>query len=97
MVANVVLNRVKSKTFPNSVEGVVFQKSQFSPISDGRYYSVSVSSTTKEAVERALNGEDYSQGALYFAARKRASSSRMNWFDSKLTYLFQHGGHEFFK
>ena len=73
LVANVVMNRVNSKTFPNSIEGVVFQKRQFSPIADGRYYSVTVTNESKEAVSRALQGEDYSQGALYFAARPMAS------------------------
>lgn len=97
LVANVVLNRVKSKKFPNSIEDVVFQKKQFSPIRDGRYNSVSVTSTTKDAVERALQGEDYSEGALYFSARSKASKKNMNWFDKNLNYLFRHGGHEFFK
>lgn len=46
---------------------------------------------------RALDGEDISEGALYFAARDYADSKRMRWFDEKLTLLFRHGGHEFFK
>ncbi len=97
VVANVILNRVNNKIFPNSIEGVVFQKGQFSPIRDGRYYSVKITDTTKEAVSRALDGEDNSQGALYFAARRKASSKNMKWFDNNLTYLFKHGGHEFFR
>lgn len=97
LVANVVLNRVKHKSFPNSIEGVVFQKKQFSPIRDGRYYSVSVTKSTKEAVKRAIDGEDYSEGALYFAARKRANKKSMRWFDKNLDNLFAYGGHEFFK
>ena len=51
----------------------------------------------KSAVGRALMGEDISQGALYFAARKYADSGKMKWFDENLTYLFVHGGHEFFR
>lgn len=100
LVANVILNRVESSIFPNTIEGVVFQKSngtyQFSPIWDGRYYHVKVSEETIEAVERALLGEDYSKGALYFAARKAAAPEKMRWFDNHLTRLFQYGGHEFF-
>lgn len=100
LVANVILNRVKSSTFPNSVEGVVFQKSngtfQFSPIRDGRYQRVRISDETVEAVERALLGEDYSEGALYFVSRKGAAPEKMQWFDNHLTRLFQYGGHEFF-
>ncbi len=101
LVANVVLNRVDSDRFPETVTEVVFQQSkgvtQFSPVASGRIYSVEVSEETIAAVERALAGEDISQGALYFAARKYASSSKMRWFDEKLTFLFRHGGHEFYK
>ena len=84
LVANVVLNRVKSKEFPNTITDVVYQKSQFSP-------------KTVEAVNRALEGEDYSQGALYFMNRKHSRSRNVSWFDGSLTFLFQHEKHEFFK
>lgn len=97
LVANVILNRVKSKQFPDTIEGVVFQKNQFSPIRDGRYYSVKVSQSTKKAVNRVLKGEDESRGALYFSARSKADKNSMTWFDSHLTFLFKYGGHEFFK
>ncbi|MCH5341524.1 MAG: cell wall hydrolase [Acetatifactor sp.] len=101
LVANVVLNRMNNESFPDTVTEVVFQQSQgvtqFSPVASGRYYTVEISEKTIAAVERALAGEDISQGALFFASRKRASSSKMRWFDTKLTFLFEHGGHEFFK
>ena len=101
LVANVVLNRVASDLFPDTVPDVVFQRgkgvTQFSPVASGSYYRVKVSETTVSSVERALKGEDISQGALYFASRRYASDSNMRWFDEKLTFLFQHGGHEFFK
>lgn len=101
LVANVVLNRVNSEQFPETVTDVVFQKengvTQFSPVSDGSYYKVRISEETVNAVGRALMGEDISEGALYFAARKYADSEKMKWFDNHLTFLFQHGGHEFFK
>ncbi len=70
---------------------------QFSPVADGAYYQVEISEETIHAVERALLGEDISQGALYFAARKYADNTKMKWFDENLNYLFVHGGHEFFK
>ena len=101
LVANVVLNRMNADIFPDTVTGVVLQKekgvSQFSPVANGSYYRVKVSEETVSAVGRALMGEDISQGALYFVARKYADSSKLKWFDEKLTYLFVHGGHEFFK
>ena len=100
LVANVVLNRVADERFPDTVEEVVFQYSgdtaQFSPVASGSYYRVQVTDETRQAVDRALLGEDYSEGALYFAARKAAGSEKMRWFDEHLTRLFAHGGHEFF-
>ncbi len=101
LVANVVLNRVNSENFPNTVLDVVMQReqgiAQFSPTVDGRYQRVKVSEDTKEAVERALYGEDISQGALYFCAREKADSEKLQWFDRKLTRLFAYGNHEFFQ
>lgn len=100
LVANVIMNRVLSKGFPNSIAEVVFQNNgvtyQFSPIKDGRYWTVKVSEETREAVERVLAGEDYSQGALFFAARSMANKKAMSWFDTSLKFLFRHGVHEFF-
>lgn len=106
LVANVVLNRYHSELFPNTIEGVVTQTSygsyglvyQFTPAKpNGRYWSASPSKGTVEAVERALSGEDYSEGAMYFAARQQADANHMSWFDRKLTRLFRHGNHEFYK
>lgn len=97
LVANVILNRVHSSRFPNDIRSVIMAGRQFSPVSDGRLWTVTVSAQTKEAVQRALDGEDYSQGALYFMARSAASASNVTWFDRALTRLFRHGGHEFFK
>ncbi len=101
LVANVVINRVNDKQFPDTISEVVFQKNggtyQFSPTRDGRYWSVSISKSTKEAVSRALSGEDYSQGALYFFARKLTSQNKAQWFDESLHRLFRYGCHEFYK
>lgn len=94
-MANVVLNRVKSQEFPDSVRSVVYEPSQFSPVSDGSINSVKVTEETKECVNRALEGEDYSDGALYFMNRRGSRSRAVSWFDSHLTYLFRHQNHEF--
>jgi len=100
MIANVVLNRVADSHFPDTIYEVVWQNisgtAQFSPTSDGRIYSVSITKSTIEAVERALQGEDNSQGALFFVARSYATASNLSWFDSKLVRLFEYGGHEFY-
>ena len=100
LVANVVLNRMESSKFPDTVEEVVFQNEggcyQFSPVSNGRYESVCVSEETYEAVERALEGEDLSKGALYFVSEKYADPESLKWFQTKLTLLYSHGGHNFY-
>ncbi|MCM1243661.1 MAG: cell wall hydrolase [Roseburia sp.] len=100
LVANVVLNRVNNEKFPDTVTEVVMQReqgvAQFTPTVDGRFQNVTVSRETYAAVERALYGEDISQGALYFCARSKADSGRLQWFDQKLTRLFAYGNHEFF-
>lgn len=101
LVAEVVVNRVQNDNFPNTVEEVVFQNSggiyQFSPVGNGTYYDVCVSSETREAVERVLLGEEITDGALYFVAREYAQPQRVEWFDANLTNLFTYGGHAFYK
>ena len=96
LVADVIINRVLSKEFPNSVKAVVYEPSHFQPVSNGAINSVKVTAETIECVDRALDGEDYSNGALYFMNR-RGSGSAAAWFDRHLTYLFAHDGHEFFR
>lgn len=101
LIANVIFNRMADDEFPDTVEEVIFQNSngdyQFSPVSDERYWSVKITDETEEAVQRALQGEDYSEGALYFISRKRTNASSAKWFDRNLEWLFKHGGHEFYK
>ena len=97
LVANVILNRVDSDEFPDSIHGVVYQKYQFSPVIDGSINRCKVTDETREAVDRALNGEDPSEGALYFMNRSKSAPKNVRWFDTKLSFLFKHGEHEFFK
>lgn len=100
MVANVILNRVASDQFPDDVTSVIWDRTggspQFSPTEDGRIYTVSISDVTREAVNHAIDGEDLSQGALYFIARDQADEKNVKWFDEKLKFLFEHGGHSFY-
>ena len=100
MVANVILNRVESKEFPDSVYDVVWEVSngmpQFSPTADGRIYTVTVSDITVKAVQSAIEGKDLSKGALFFVAKEQANQEYVKWFDEDLKYLFQHGVHTFY-
>ena len=101
LVANVVMNRVKSGKFPKNVTDVIMQRDmdsvQFSPVADGRFYIVHITESTKEAVEEVMYGTDYSNGALYFVAAPKANVNKYAWFRGNLDYLFSHGGHEFYK
>lgn len=97
LVANVILNRVRSEDFPDNITDVVYQKYQFSPVSNGAINRVKITSQTVDCVNRALKGEDYSNGALYFMYRGGSKAGAVRWFDKRLTYLFQHERHEFFK
>lgn len=100
MVANVILNRVESEEFPDSVYDVVWEVSngmpQFSPTVDGRIHTVTVSDTTVKAVQSAIEGKDLSKGALFFVAKDQANKEYVKWFDEDLKYLFRHGVHTFY-
>lgn len=96
LVANVVFNRMESSVFPNTVTEVIFQKNQFSPTINGSIWSSTITDSVREAVERALAGEDFSEGATFFSARARLDSDSMSWFDNNLNWLFKHDGHEFY-
>ncbi|MCI5996458.1 MAG: cell wall hydrolase [Blautia sp.] len=101
LIANVVLNRVADSRFPDTIYEVVWDKeggtAQFSPTADGRIYTVEITDDTYEAVDRALEGEDYSEGALFFMARSSAESHNKEWFDGTLQRLFEYGGHEYYR
>ncbi len=64
-VGAVVLNRVDSASFPDTIAGVVYQKGAFSAVTDSNW-SVSPDSTAKKAAQDAINGWDPSGGALYY-------------------------------
>ena len=81
LVANVIMNRIKNKEFPDTVTEVVWQNTngvpQFSPTYDGRINEVTVTDETREAVRQALEGVDYSEGAL-FLSRSLKLKARMS-------------------
>lgn len=96
LVANVILNRLEVGFGGDTVTEVVFAEGQFSPVASGKIFKVTPSEITIEAVERVLDGEDYSKGALYFMCRELASKKGIRWFDKNLKFLFKHGCHEFY-
>ena len=64
-VAAVVLNRVKSSKFPNTIAGVIYQSGAFDVVSDGQI-NLTPDSTAKKAAADALNGWDPTYGSIYY-------------------------------
>lgn len=64
-VGAVIMNRVKSSSFPNSIAGVIYQRGAFDAVSDGQI-NMSPDSTSKKAAQDAYNGWDPSYGAIYY-------------------------------
>lgn len=64
-VAAVILNRVKSPSFPNTASGVIFQPGAFTAVADGQIW-LTPNARAKQAVEDAINGWDPSGGCLYY-------------------------------
>lgn len=87
-VAEVVLNRMESPEFPNSMRGVIYQDGQFQVVSNGSIYN-SPSETSVEAARQALAGTNHSQGALFFYNYQIATD---RWLDTlpTITVIGQH-------
>ncbi len=64
-VGAVVMNRVRSSSFPNSISGVIYQSGAFDVVSDGQI-NLTPNSTAKKAAQDALNGWDPTYGAIYY-------------------------------
>jgi N-acetylmuramoyl-L-alanine amidase len=89
-VGAVVLNRVKSSLFPNTVSGVIYQSGAFTPVSDGQI-NLSPNSTAIRAAQDAMNGWDPTYGCLYYYNPATATSK---WMLSKTVNLVI-GNHAF--
>ena len=76
-VASVVLNRVKSSSFPNTIAGVIYQQGAFSVVSDGQI-NLTPNETAKKAAQDAINGWDPSYGAIYYFNPK-TSTNKWIW------------------
>ncbi|MEY8386621.1 cell wall hydrolase [Oscillospiraceae bacterium 38-13] len=95
-VGNVVLNRVASEDFPNSVPEVIFDTEngvQFEPVSNGSVVK-QPTELSQEAARRALSGENTVGDALYFFA---PALSQGTWIDSSRTYRQTIGCHRFYQ
>ena len=91
-VAQVILNRVESPHFPDTVHDVIFQRNAFAPLVDGRYYEVEIEQITIEACKVALlaTTPDLTDGCEFFS-----SGTKSCLYGS---YVFTDSvGHSFFK
>lgn len=80
-VGAVVLNRVKSSQFPNTISGVIYQKGAFTAVDDGQI-NLTPNQTAINAAQDAINGWDPTYGCLYYYNPATATSS---WIFSRQT------------
>lgn len=73
-VGAVVLNRVRSSSFPNTIAGVIYQKGAFDVVADGQI-NMTPNSTAIKAARDAMNGWDPSYGAIYYFNPNTATNS----------------------
>lgn len=91
-VGAVIMNRVKSPKFPNTIAGVIYQKGQFSCVTDGQFnVAIEENSTVYKAAQDAMNGSDPTNGALYFY---NPSKTKSQWLFS-LPVVATIGEHKF--
>lgn len=91
-IAAVVLNRVKSSSFPNSIAGVIYQPGAFTAVSDGQI-NLTPDDTARKAAQDALNGWDPTYGSIYYFNPNTATSG---WIWSR-PYVTTIGKHRFCK
>lgn len=87
-VAAVILNRVKSPSFPNTASGVIFQPGAFTAVADGQIY-LEPNESARKAVQQALNGWDPSEGCLYYFNPETATSKWI-WTRPQLKTIGKH-------
>lgn len=95
-VGDIVLNRVRSTLYPNTIYGVIFDRKygvQFSPILDGSIYNTPDFNSIL-AAKICLEGYNISPEALFFLEPSHSTSS---WIPNSREYLFTIGRHDFYK
>lgn len=95
-VGNVVLNRVRSEAYPNTIYGVIFDRkhgTQFSPVSYGTIYNPPAASSVI-AAKICLEGYTFSEDILFFMNPRLATS---NWISKNRPFAFTIGNHDFYR
>lgn len=91
-VGNVVLNRVASSTFPNTVKEVIYQKNQFTPVRNGSI-NLEPNAESVIAAKLCLDGANTVGNALFFLNPRTASNS---WASRNRPYITTIGAHAFY-
>ncbi len=91
-VASVILNRIDSNMFPDSVAGVVYQKNQFSPVSNGTI-NKKPNQGSIQAVNQVISGSGRTYGILFFYAPSIVHSK---YLESR-KFVMRIGGHVFLR
>ena len=95
-VANVIINRVKSSQFPDTISAVLTAPEQFDAIY-GYYYGTTVpTQNTRDCALRALQGEDNTNGATYYYAPRYCGGATSAWFET-LQFCLEVDGQRYFK
>ncbi|MEK4228994.1 spore cortex-lytic enzyme [Solibacillus sp. FSL H8-0538] len=87
-VAAVILNRLESSEFPDSISGIIFQPGAFTAVADGQIW-LTPNARAKEAVLDALNGWDPSENALYYFNPETATSKWI-WTRPQIKQIGEH-------
>ncbi|GAB2722384.1 spore cortex-lytic enzyme [Paenibacillus thermoaerophilus] len=87
-VAAVILNRVRSPEFPDTVSGVIFEPGAFTAVADGQIW-LTPNETARRAVMDAINGVDPTDGCLYYFNPKTATSAWI-WTRPQYKQIGQH-------
>lgn len=89
-VVYVILNRINSEKFPNTLAEVIFQRGQFSVVSNGSWNKVEISEELKANVIEAYllySEENNAQGALYFGAGQKTGGNQY-LFTDEVNHVF---------
>jgi spore germination cell wall hydrolase CwlJ-like protein len=96
-VATVIMNRVKSPDYSNTITGVIMDKAwgyQFTPVQDGRINNPP-SASAKKAVDMVLNGyRSFGTNVFWFVNPRKASSP---WIEQNKTLVKTIGNHDFYR
>lgn len=89
-VGAVILNRVKSSEFPNTIAGVIYQPGAFTAVSDGQInVPLDESSSVVKAAQDALNGWDPTNGCVYYF-NPNTATNKWIWSKQIVTTIGKH-------